>query len=439
MPDYQNFTNPVIPSEPSGWAAMNQNLGKGMNSLTQMLMQRELAKQTMQQQMALEAGKSYADVWAKNQDPIARALTMGKLGQLGFPVGNMGGMGGPDLGQLLQGNPYANTVFPNGIPQSAPMQGNQQSQQMPFMGGNPMMGGGGSMSLVNPMGQQSPQSNQGDLVAENIKMGLFGPMPPDFTNIPAVQKVEGAKKQASDMATARAGATVSSARDIQQLGMIKNALKPLVQSYETALSKGFAGDKYGSNVVKNLGWIPSPLQGKVVPKDIQNASGQFISNKNELITKMQPLLSQQFGQAGSTRIMESLLNMSGGEVGDLSTPRDQFHGQVEGTMRSLYRIAKASEAYKQDLENSGQKPNENTAAQEIFNRMQLQQLSPEEDKNLQGMIDDVLGKNKQIFQNPIQNSSQKNIQNFSSEKEALSARLPKGTIIMIGNRKARID
>ncbi len=394
MPDqYQNFSNPtIVPEHPMGWQGANASLSQAIASGAQYLQKQQAAVQELQLKQAEDLSKAH--IVASQYYPQAV----------------------PALQKMMAENPYAKKAFGN----QTPVDPSQQGQ----MGGNPnvfagMMGAPGA----NYQGQgvlpvnADGTANAGAGVSQNpvftsAKMG--GGKPPEYSvaNPAGEAIVSGAKEYASKMSGEQAGAQAGTSKDIQQLGMITNALKPLVESYEKVYNSKVggvlpaAGDVYGSSVVKNADWLPRGIQSNVVNPDTQKAAGQFLANKNEIVTKLQPLLSQQFGKDGSSRIMESLLHMSQNEIGDLNTPRAQLHGQITGTVGSLYRFVKAAQAYKQDLQTSGQQPPDpNTAASEIMRRMQAQTLQPAEQKELQGLIDDTLGNKPQAgSMNPVMNS-----------------------------------
>ncbi len=386
----------LLKSQPqSNWANMNSSV----DSLRTYLAGQAALKQKLQIDQANEYAKAQADVWAKMQDPLTQALEKARLAQGGFPMQMLGNMNTniPTMADMLKGNPYASTVVPQGMGSNMGQPSNMPSTQgvsnQSAQGSQPVPIGGQSAPAMsfNPMNAGNPIN--GGLVQETVKMSPYGTqMPAEYTNLPAVAQAKSTESYATDKGKATAEAQIGTSRDIQQLGMVQGALKNLVSNYNDLNNAGAAGDVYRGFGMSHLGMLPKELQG-VVPEDIQNKSGQFIAARNELITKMQPLLSQQFGAAGSSRIMESLLNMSKTEIGDLSTPKPQFEGQVEGTIKSLYRISKASQAYEQDLAKSGQPaPDPDTAAKEIFNRMQSQKFSPAEEKSMQSMIDDTLGR-----------------------------------------------
>lgn len=392
---YQGFTNPtIIPDRPMGWQAASDATGDAIKQISGYAISQQQKIQDLQLQQAQDLSKF------KTLDQVY-----------------YGGSHGQQLDQLLSQNPYGRHL----ITRNPSSMGSATQDSSPFAGGNMNIGGAmigapgaGSFGVgalptnsspqasgASPSASMSPLNPVNGPVSTGGSMTAGGMEPPKFSqsfmNPAGEAQVQSAKTGAEKMAEEQAGAQAGVSKDAQQLAMITNAIKPLAESYDkvygsSAMGLPAAGDIYGSSIVKNADMIPRFAQSSIVNPETQQAAGQFLANKNELVTKLQPLLSQQFGKDGSSRIMESLLNMSQNEIGDLNTPRDQFHGQITGTISSLYRIAKAAQAYKQDLQASGaSNPTPDQASQEIIKRMQLQKIGPEEQKELQGMIDETLG------------------------------------------------
>lgn len=289
-------------------------------------------------------------------------------------------------------------------------------------------------STAGAPGTSIPQLKIGGSIGQTINQssstpnqGIVSDQTLNVAGVPISTKVEypaadAAKVSATDMAKEVTAAKVTSSRDTAQLQMVAQGIKNLNEIHKNLVDKGYAGDIYRGALANNIDKIPSELQ-KNIPEDVQKNIGKFTSARNEILVKVQPILSQQFGQAGSVRIMESLVNLSKGEFGDLSTPRGKFIGQAEGTLGSLFRIKMASDRYIKDLKESGQEmpKDESAVAQGIYSK--IAELTPEQDKQLQGLIENTLGEAK----------------SFNSIKDAESSGLPKGTIININGRKARID
>lgn len=403
---YQNFTNPtIVPDEKYGWQAAAPAASQATGNIANYLMQRQSQGEGLQLQQAQQLANAQAISMAytgRRNPNIDAMLSQNPFGRFIMPQGNAQ----PNTGTPQPGNNIMSGTLMGMSPKSAmfssggnvtPVGMPDTSQSATNPNSQPGQGMSANFSPFNPISSNPVVS---DVTSEFQPYVGMIPKSIKTQNPQAEASLASAKTFGSKQAEQMMGAQESESRDIQQLGMVKNALKPLVDSYNQVYDKkvlgmGAAGDAYGSNIVKNSKFVPRGLQDKIVGSDVQQAAGQFLSNKNEIITKLQPLLSQQFGKEGSSRIMESLVHMSQQEIGDLDTPKDQFYGQISGTISSLYRIAKASQAYAKDLSQSGKPiPDPDTAAQEISRRMAFQNLSDGEQKELKGIIDDTLGQNK---------------------------------------------
>lgn len=400
-------------SVPNRWSNLNKTIS-GFGDMQAQKYQGGQQLQMAQAQQLANAQAMYMAYTGKRNPNIDAMLTSNPYGKFILPQGQ-------PLAQSGQGQPMNNQVASTlfGV---SPAQSMASSSNMPFAMGMPggdqssqMAPSNGSVPSSGSMSSVNPSSGPVQTSMTSEMQPYVGMVPKSITTAnPAGEGiVAGAKEYATKMSGEAAGAQTGVAKDIQQLAMVKNAIKPLVENYDKVYNSKVAGnipaggDIYGSTLVKHADAIPRFAQG-IVPPETQNAAGQFLANRNELTVKLQPMLSQQFGKDGSSRIMETLINMSKQELGDLNTPRDQFHGQITGTINSLYRIAKASQAYKEDLQASGQAaPEPEVAAQEIARRMQSQTLSSDEQKELQGLIDDTLGNKKQPSgsMNPLMNDS----------------------------------
>lgn len=216
-------------------------------------------------------------------------------------------------------------------------------------------------------------------------------------NIPAKVASAAATTKATNLAGAQTDAEVSQARDDAQMSLISQSMKNMLNIHKQLSDKGFAGNVYGPGLISNLNKIPTKsLQESLVPPDVQDLAGKFTSARNEAVQKVIPMLSQQFGKEGSSRIMDSLLDLAKGELGDLSTPHSQMIGQASGTLGSLYRIKLAGDKYLSDLKSMNQPipKDEDTVKNEIYKRMG--DLTPKQNSQLQDMTNSVLGKSKRI-------------------------------------------
>lgn len=177
-------------------------------------------------------------------------------------------------------------------------------------------------------------------------------------------------KMAENLNKNRADADKSVARDAQQLQLLGDSFKDNYSWYKEAKATGLAGNVYkkmmadaiiGGKIDEN--WA---IKAGVSPQGIQNAAS-FVANRNEIITKMQPILTQQFGERGSIRVMESLLNMAAQEVPGLEAGENVYKGKVKGTLKTLFRFAIAGDKYaerfkKSNLDNASQKDIDNMAS-----------------------------------------------------------------------------
>ena len=345
-------------------------------------------------------------------NPLSQIMAASKLQADASQAGNsqVYGMAGDAINRML-GNSQPSSAVPGGF---------QTSQGVIPVGGSPVASPVAS-PVVSPVAAQSGGLTP---MSASTKSGMSTI---ESKNIPAEAQAAATTKKATDLAGAQSDAEVSQSRDVAQMGLIAQSMKNMLNIHKELSDKGFAGNVYGPGVISNLNMIPSTsLQNKLVPPDVQNLAGKFTSARNEAVQKVIPMLSQQFGKEGSSRIMDSLLDLAKGELGDLSTPHTQMEGQAEGTLGSLYRIKMAGDKYLADLKSQGQSipSDEKSVTEGIYSKMG--DLTPEQNNQLQAMTKNVLGNSK------TQNS-------FSSEADAIKANLPKGTVITINGRRARID
>lgn len=305
----------------------------------------------------------------------------------------------------------------------------QIPQSSSIMSGSPIAQviGGGNSSVAAP-GEMTPtgQTSSTDPIT-GLTIGTT-----TMTNIPA--KVS--ETIATDMGKAQADAAIGVGRDNAQLQMVSQGIKNMNEIHKELSDKGYAGNTAANFLINNYNHIPNKdLQNKLVPPDVQNLAGKFISARNETLVKVQPILSQQFGAQGSSRIMDSLINLSKGEFGDLSTPHSQFEGQAAGSIGSLFRIKLASDKYLEELKKSGSTindiPKTPKGEQQVIDGIyaNMGDLTPKQNDQLKAITDNVLGKNV---------STQKSeILSFANEADAAKAGLAEGTPIIINGRKGK--
>lgn len=223
-----------------------------------------------------------------------------------------------------------------------------------------------------------------------------------MTNIPAKL----AETKATDVAKEQAQAEIGSSRDTAQFQMVAQGLKNLNEIHKKLSDQNLAGNSLANLISTHYQNIPNQdLQNKIVSPENQKLIGKFISARNEALVKIQPILSQQFGQAGTSRIMQSLVELSKGEFGDLGTPHAQFEGQAEGTLGSFYRFKIASDKYLDGLKKAGQSLPENTVdgQNQVIQGIasNLGDLNPSQQKQLDSIVNSTLGKSNQSLPSGI--------------------------------------
>lgn len=208
----------------------------------------------------------------------------------------------------------------------------------PSQGGAP---GGPMMSLPSggttgaPPGMTPGMSVMPDKYESNV----FGEVvPKSYVNI-GVETAKEAGRQKME-----AGQAV--ARDTAIFGMMSGIMGDIMGIYDTAEKSGLTGDIYraGFGDMLATGKIPKGISDKFPQEGIE-ATASFVAKRNELMTRMQPLLSEQFGKEGSNRIMESLLALSERELAKLSDPRSAAVGKSIATLENFYRFSKAAGDY----------------------------------------------------------------------------------------------
>ena len=155
---------------------------------------------------------------------------------------------------------------------------------------------------------------------------------------------------------------------------------------------------YVGDIAALTGQKPADLQNRVMSPDNQNLIGQFQSGRNEGITRAIQPIQNQVDKTGSSRISESLMDMTKGEYGDLTDPQAEFDGKTLGTAKTLYRITLASQNYADQLKAQGIKLNSNdpnfnpdTIAQHIYQQAQGIQFTPAQAKDFNGYANQIMG------------------------------------------------
>ena len=429
---YSNFSNPtIIPDQPMGWQAANQNTQQAIQNIGGYLKDQQEKVQSLQMQQAGDLSK-------------ARTMAM-----LYYPQSV------PAIDSMASQNPYSRRAFPN--QQQGSM--GQAGQSGKPMGGNPNMMGSmigapgttpyGTGMLPTPQ-TGSPDTSGGSTgggvsmnpVSTGMTVTSGGLEPPKFsqsivnpvgTTIDSQAKAQGeanvapSKAYSTKMAETQALGSENLARDNTQMTSVFATLKNLHDIHSQLASQNLAGTHLGEigqdampyvgDVAALTGQKPADLQNKLMSPDNQNLIGQFQSGRNEGITRAIQPLQNQVDKTGSSRISESLLDMTKGEYGELTDPQAAFDGKSIGTAKTLYRITLASQNYADQLKAQGLKLNSNdpnfnpnTIAQHIYQQAQGIQFTPAQAKDFNGYANQIIGSKgidysgvlpKQGSQNPI--------------------------------------
>lgn len=399
MPNqYQNFSNPtIIPDQPMGWQATQQSMGNLGDALRQQFQQR----QALQLAIAQQASQAQMDVWKNLQDPIARALTMGKLGEMGFPVGQMGNMTGniPSMSQMLQGNPYANMVPQWGQGNSVTPSPNQNTTP------STIPQGGFNMPAANPVGNQSQFSFSpgGQFVQPNIKMGPFGSMPSDVTNLLATNAVEANKAYAGQVGQAQG-------KQAAATNMLDNITQNLASDLKAHFIEAGGGGPVRGRVTDlstMFGQSPATFGLKNTVRDSAIAYARDLAGGSQGVQRLFQQIGETIPQAGTTQeqaatallqmhLTAAQLNAGMQSLGfspkDIESMTDQgiqkvmSHGQIDrqGETQKFAQMLQSTQPTKVlNMEGKESNPTLNPIVQKLFN---VSQQQPDQNGNVQGML-----------------------------------------------------
>ena len=278
---------------------------------------------------------------------------------------------------------------------------------MPGMSGMPSIPGQG----LPPMNSNAPQGTPG-LMSQGLQQ--LGQVPPEmmmkFPGMEVNPNAQAALKSQMGIEQSQAEnvnktllegkykALQGALKDTSTLNLMGNSLKGLMGAYDEAKKGGFAGnwyiDQYGQKV--SSGQLPM-LPGQTVPGG--QAANRFVAARNESIMRMQPIMSEQFGERGSMRIMQSMIAMGQQELGSLNEPRWAIAGKAEGTLQNLYRFLKGSADYAKKMNITPDKLN-NMSDEDIQNfvkgsiNFKGSALSKEEEVALRQFTQEVTGERK---------------------------------------------
>lgn len=432
---YSNFSNPTITSDqPMGWQAASQNTQQAISSMGSYLADQQSKVQSLQMQQASD---------------LSKARTMA---QLYYPQAI------PQVESMMSQNPYARRAFP----QQQPQGGMAQTATQP-MGGNPNMMGSmigapgttpyGTGMLPTPSTTGSGDTSGGGMSMSPVSTGgtitSGGMEPPKFSQsivnpvgeqVKAQATAQGEanvapnKEYSTKMASELADSNIGSIRQNSMLQRTASSLQNLVDLHKQLSDKGAAGNAWSEWVADNYNKIPNNGEGgspigmrdKSVSPDVQNLIGKYRAARNETMISTQPNLTAQFDKPGSSRIMDSVLDLTKQEYGSLDTPHNEMVGNAQGTLGTLMRFDNATGSYFQDLRKSGLQlptslPNPNNdpnidsqnqkmeanVAQQIASRFPNASLTSQQQKQLDGLINQVTPPTKSGNINPIMNQQTK--------------------------------
>lgn len=342
-----------------------------------------------------------------------------------------GGTHGPQLDQLLSQNPYGralisrnqgqgmagaiqvqggpSTGMPGGIASGATMIGAPGVNPMTGASVYPSIapqgsptGGGGSSSSVDSSG---PVVTGGSVTQKAFEPPSFSK---SYSNPSAEKQVaqakaegEGVVKPGTEYATKMSGsqalAQENLVRDDTQMNSVFRTLQNQLQLHNQLVASKLAGTDLGYLALKNLGHVgtaaalfggnPTDVQNALVKPEDQQNLGQFVAGRNEGITRAIQPMQNQVDKTGSSRISDSLLDLTEGEYGKLEDTPSEFLGKTKGTAQTLYRITLASQQYADELAKKGiqlnsKDPNFNPdkVAQNIYSKANSIEFTPAQEK-----------------------------------------------------------
>lgn len=172
----------------------------------------------------------------------------------------------------------------------------------------------------------------------------YGVMEYETKENPEYKRWEQMKEQQDKAATElKTDVTKGKLVNTNNLDLIGGVMRDLSQVYADAYQEGGAGGFLQSakaGIASKIGDLPdgTEIGGKFA------ASGAFPGKRMELILKMMPMLTQQATKPeGSVRIITGVLDALGQTIPELGTAPRMAQRQLEESMRTFYRFARAAE------------------------------------------------------------------------------------------------
>lgn len=264
-------------------------------------------------------------------------------------------MARPSLDQIFassqgQQRPSLDSIFAQQQQSPTPDQMAQQASQIPV---NPGLGYGmNTMPSIQANSMLGPDANKGAIAANielqknRLNIGNQAQAAAAIQQATMPGNIEGKAKeqQAENIVEAQK----SLARDSANVNMFAGVGRQLMDYYDDAYKNGLAGDRYRAGLGQAIveGSVPRELSG-MLPSS--KPVGQFNAISNEWMTRMTPVMQEQFGKDGGSRIMDSMLKMAAKEVPGLNQPRDAVQGQLAATVKNMMRFTFGTADYRSRL------------------------------------------------------------------------------------------
>jgi hypothetical protein len=197
-----------------------------------------------------------------------------------------------------------------------------------------------------------------------------------IANMSAQNKNSAASQKAEDTAY------MSVNKDASNLNLIGSELRNLMETYAGALKEGGAGNQL------NARWGKAAAEGWMGPAGNKYPNtGSYEGAKADLLTRIQPMLTQQYGKDGSVRIMQGVWEKTSKGLPELSTPPQVAMGQAARQIKTFYRMIKGAQDYAErtgltaaKVDKMSPKELDNLASKVV--NMGTIKISPEEEKTL---------------------------------------------------------
>lgn len=171
-------------------------------------------------------------------------------------------------------------------------------------------------------------------------------------------------------------------------------------------------------------------------QDQYKSSAAVIGKRVEFVSKMMPMLTQQIGKEGSVRLVESIFSKLGQTIPDEATPPKLAREQMYQSLLSAYRTRRALE--QTDLKGiKNYSPEQfNAFAADVANRTSQIELTGDERLAFENMASKSLAPLDKYYAKKGMNDM---LRSFKTEKEATAAKLPKGSVILIGGKAVEVE